>query len=57
MSLPFRSELLPEGVWLTTCDEMPGLVVETETREEGERLAPLLAAELAEMDGPVEVEG
>lgn len=57
MADPFRTELLPEGVWLTTCDEMPGLVVETETREEGERLAPLLAAELAEMDGPVEVEG
>lgn len=57
MAGPFRTELLPEGVWLTTCDEMPGLVVETETREEGERLAPLLATELAEMDGPVEVEG
>lgn len=51
MAGPFRSGLLPEGVWLTTCDEMPGLVVETETREEGERLAPLLASELAEMDG------
>ncbi len=42
----YRTELLPEGVWLTTCDELPGLVVETETREEGERLAPELAAEL-----------
>ena len=50
MAGPFRSELLPEGVWLTTCDSLPGLVVETETQEDGERLAPMLAAELAEMD-------
>ena len=42
----FRTELLPEGVWLTTCAELPGLVVETDTREEGERLATKVAAEL-----------
>ena len=42
----YRTELLPEGVWLTTCAELPGLVVETDTREEGERLAPEVAADL-----------
>jgi hypothetical protein len=25
---------LPEGVWLSTSDQMPGLVVETDTRDE-----------------------
>ena len=42
----FRTEFLPEGVWLTTCAELPGLVVETDTREEGERLATEVAADL-----------
>ena len=41
---------LPEGVWLATSADVPGLVVETSTREELVRLAPELAQELIEED-------
>ena len=37
---------LPEGVWLATSDDLPGLIVETETREEAIDLSPELALEL-----------
>jgi predicted RNase H-like HicB family nuclease len=37
---------LPEGLWLATSDDLPGLIVETETREEAIDLSPELALEL-----------
>jgi hypothetical protein len=37
---------LPEGVWLATSDDLPGLIVETETREEAIDLSRELAWEL-----------
>ena len=37
---------LPEGVWLATSDDLPGLIVETGTREEAIDLSPELALEL-----------
>jgi predicted RNase H-like HicB family nuclease len=41
---------LPEGVWLTTSDDLPGLIVETETRDEAVDLARELALELLEAE-------
>jgi hypothetical protein len=37
---------LPEGVWLATSDDLPGLIVETETRDQAIDLSPQLALEL-----------
>ncbi len=37
---------LPEGVYLATSPDLPGLTVETDTREEAERLAPDVAVDL-----------
>ena len=42
---------LPEGVWLATSDDLPGLIVETETREEAIDLSPELALELLNESG------
>jgi predicted RNase H-like HicB family nuclease len=42
---------LPEGVWLATSDDLPGLIVETETREEAIDLSPELALELLNENG------
>ena len=42
---------LPEGVWLATSDDLPGLIVETETREEAIDLSPALALELLKENG------
>ena len=42
---------LPEGVWLATSDDLPGLIVETETREEAIDLSPELALELLSESG------
>ena len=42
---------LPEGVWLATSDDLPGLIVETETREEAIDLSPELALELLDENG------
>ena len=42
---------LPEGVWLTTSDDLRGLIVETETRDEAIDLARELALELLEARG------
>ena len=39
---------LPEGVWLATSDDLPGLIIETGTREEAIDLSPELASELLE---------
>ena len=41
---------LPEGVWLATSDDVPGLVVETDSRAELTQLAPQLARELIAED-------
>lgn len=42
---------LPEGVWLAYSDDLPGLIVETDTREEIISLARDLALELMELRG------
>ena len=42
---------LPEGVFLATSDDLPGLIVETETRDEVIVLARDLAVELLELEG------
>ena len=42
---------LPEGVWLATSDDLPGLIVETKTREEAIDLSPELALELLNESG------
>ena len=42
---------LPEGVWLATSDDLPGLIVETKTREEAIDLSPELALELLNENG------
>lgn len=42
---------LPEGVFLATSDDLPGLIVETETRDEVIDLARDLAVELLELEG------
>jgi hypothetical protein len=41
---------LPEGVWLATSDDLPGLIVETGTRDEAIDLSPQLALELLDDD-------
>lgn len=41
-------ERLPEGVYLATSHDVPGLTVETETREEAQRIAPEVALDLIE---------
>lgn len=42
---------LPEGVWLATSDDLPGLIVETATRDETIDLSRELAFELLEAEG------
>jgi predicted RNase H-like HicB family nuclease len=42
---------LPEGVWLATSDDLPGLIVETDTREEAINLSRELAFELLKDNG------
>lgn len=39
-----------DEVYLSTCDDMPGLMVQTETAEEALTLAPQLANDLLETD-------
>jgi hypothetical protein len=41
---------LPEGVFLATSDDVPGLAVECETREEIIATAPEIAFELLEIE-------
>jgi predicted RNase H-like HicB family nuclease len=47
---------LPEGVYLATSRDVPGLTVEGDTREEAERVAAEVALDLLEVEhgGPVE---
>jgi predicted RNase H-like HicB family nuclease len=42
---------LPEGVWLATSEDVPGLIVEADTRDEAIDLARSLALDLMELDG------
>jgi hypothetical protein len=42
---------LPEGVWLAYSDSLPGLIVETDTRDEAINLSRDMAIELMEMRG------
>ena len=42
---------LPEGVWLAFSDDLPGLIVETDTRDEAIDLATDMALELMELRG------
>jgi hypothetical protein len=41
---------LPEGVFLATSDEVPGLTVECDTRDEVVATAPDIAVELLEIE-------
>jgi hypothetical protein len=41
---------LPEGIFLTTSDDVPGLAVECNTREEIVATAPEIALELLEIE-------
>lgn len=42
---------LPEGVWLATSDDLPGLVVEAGSREEAIDLSKTIAIDLLEEGG------
>jgi hypothetical protein len=42
---------LPEGVWLAFSDDLPGLIVETDTRDETIDLARDMALDLIELRG------
>jgi predicted RNase H-like HicB family nuclease len=39
-----------DGVYLSTCDSMPGLIVQTDTVDEAVNLAPQLANDLLDSD-------
>jgi predicted RNase H-like HicB family nuclease len=45
-----RVKRLPEGVFLATSDDVPGLTVECETRDEIIAAAPEIALELLEIE-------
>jgi predicted RNase H-like HicB family nuclease len=45
-----RVKQLPEGVFLATSDQVPGLTVECETRDEVLATAPEIAFELLEIE-------
>ena len=46
-----RAAALPEGVWLVTSDQVPGLVVEADNRPEALALARALLWDLVALDG------
>jgi hypothetical protein len=48
MRIAIHVERLPEGVYLATSLDVPGLTVEAESREEAERVAPAVAIDLLE---------
>jgi predicted RNase H-like HicB family nuclease len=41
---------LPEGIYLATSRDVPGLTVEADTREEAEKIAPEVALDLIEAE-------
>jgi predicted RNase H-like HicB family nuclease len=45
-----RVKALPEGVFLATSEEVPGLTVECDTRDEIIAIAPEIALELLEIE-------
>lgn len=47
-SIEIHVERLPEGVYLATSADVPGLTVEADSREEAMRLAPQVALDLIE---------
>lgn len=51
-----RVKRLPEGVYLATSRDVPGLTVEADTREEAERIAPEVALDLSELEGGAPLE-
>jgi predicted RNase H-like HicB family nuclease len=46
---------LPEGVWLATCDEIPGLILETDTFDELKEEVATWAEELARENGIIDL--
>lgn len=46
---------LPEGVWLATCDEIPGLILETDTFDELKEEVATWAEELARDNGIIDL--
>ncbi len=48
MRIEIHVQRLPEGVYLATSREVPGLTVEADTREEVQRVAPEVALDLIE---------
>lgn len=48
--IEIRVERLPEGVYLATSPDVPGLTVEAETYEEVQRIAPDIALDLIEAE-------
>lgn len=47
-TIEIHVERLPEGVFLATSADVPGLTVEPDTREEAMRIAPQVALDLIE---------
>jgi hypothetical protein len=50
MHVTIKVRQLPEGVFLATSDDVPGLTVECETRDEIIATAPEIALELLEIE-------
>ncbi len=50
MRIEIHVERLPEGVYLATSRDLPGLTVEAETYEEARRVAPDVAIDLIEVE-------
>ena len=48
--VPIHIRCLPEGVYLATSPDVPGLTVEADTREETERIATEVALDLLEVE-------
>ena len=49
-TIVLRARALPEGVWLVTSDQVPGLIVEAGARLEALALAREMVWDLAELD-------
>jgi predicted RNase H-like HicB family nuclease len=49
-TIEIHVQRLPEGVYLATSPDLPGLTVEAETYEEVQRIAPDIALDLIEAD-------
>jgi predicted RNase H-like HicB family nuclease len=54
-TIEIHVQRLPEGVYLATSADVPGLTVEAESREEALRIAPQVALDLVEEEcgGPL----